>query len=197
MLFKLRKYIVALFTGFAMLVASPGIAEDKHHQEAMETSNAFLQQLAGTMKKEMKANGPVSAIKVCTEMSPTIAGQISREKGWKVTRVGTRVRNPMLASPDVWEQEVLAKFQERLDKGESLKNMAYSEWVEEPNGKYFRFMKAIGVKPVCLNCHGSESNIPDAVKNILHERYPHDQAVGYKAGDLRGAVSIKQSAADM
>ena len=32
----------------------------------------------------------------------------------------------------------------------------------------------------------------DEVKALLKERYPHDQAKGYKAGDLRGAVSIKR-----
>jgi len=70
--------------------------------------------------------------------------------------------------------------------------MLYSELTTEPGGKYFRFMKAIGVKPQCLTCHGSQSDIPEVVKTVLQERYPHDQAIGYKPGDLRGAVSIKQ-----
>ena len=198
MIIRMHKVIHILFIGFSLLGANASIAEsDQHHRIALETSNAFMQKLAHTMKTEMKANGPVSAIKVCTEMSPKIAGDISRDKGWRVTRVGTRVRNPMLAAPDAWEQKVLAHFQTRAAKGEALHSMVYSEMVEEPNGKYFRFMKAIGVKQVCLTCHGSESDIPDSVKAILSERYPHDKAIGYEVGDLRGAVSIKQPVADM
>jgi len=194
----MKKCITALSLCLSIAWLTPGWAESsQQHQAAVNTSQVFMQTLGRAMKTEMKQNGPVAAIKVCSEMSPTIAGEISREKGWKVTRVGTRVRNPMLAMPDVWEQKVLASFQARADKGESFQNMTYSEWVDEPNGKAFRFMKAIGVKPVCLTCHGSPSDIPAPVKKILSERYPHDQATGYKKGELRGAVSIKQPAKQM
>jgi len=62
----------------------------------------------------------------------------------------------------------------------------------EPNGRYFRFAKAIGVKPQCLTCHGSKNDIPSAVKQKLHQQYPFDRATDYRTGDLRGAVSIKQ-----
>jgi hypothetical protein len=70
--------------------------------------------------------------------------------------------------------------------------MAFAEIVEEPGGKYFRFMKAIGVQAQCLACHGDPAGMKEEVKALLQERYPHDQAKGYKAGDLRGAVSIKR-----
>lgn len=45
------------------------------------------------------------------------SGRLSRERGWRVTRVGTRVRNPLLGKPDAWEQQVLAGFTERAAKG--------------------------------------------------------------------------------
>lgn len=195
MLNKTRKSVIGLSLGLSVAWINSSLAADSaEHQVAAEISKEFVQTLGRTMKAEMKSNGPAAAIKVCSEMSPKIAGDISREKGWKVTRVGTRLRNPMLAMPDAWEQKVLAEFQARADRGESFKTMTYSEWVDEPNGKYFRFMKAIGVKPGCLTCHGSASDIPDPVKAVLQERYPHDQATGYQPGDLRGAVSIKQRA---
>lgn len=174
--------------------SAPALAADMDtmKKEAVETTQAFVKQLGGAMQKEMKAGGPVAAVKVCSELAPQITAQISREKGWMVTRVGTRVRNPMLGMPDAWEQNVLAKFQERADKGESFEKMAFAEIVEEPNGKYFRFMKAIGVQGQCLACHGDPAGMKEEVKALLQERYPHDQAKGYKAGDLRGAVSIKR-----
>lgn len=175
-------------------ISSSGLAADikSMKKEAVETTKAFVKQLGGAMKKEMKAGGPTAALKVCSELAPQITAQISREKGWKVTRVGTRVRNPMLGLPDPWEQNVLAKFQERAAKGETFDKMAFAEIVDEPNGKYFRFMKAIGVKGQCLACHGDAKGIKPEVKALLEERYPHDQAKGYKPGDLRGAVSIKR-----
>jgi hypothetical protein len=53
-------------------------------------------------------------------------------------------------------------------------------------------MKPLAIKPVCLTCHGGEKDIPDTVKSELEKVYPFDQATGYKQGELRGAVSIKQ-----
>ncbi len=163
---------------------------DNYKKEAVETTQAFVKQLGGAMQEQMKAGGPEAAVKVCSELAPQISAEMSREKGWKVTRVGTRVRNPMLGIPDAWEQKVLARFQERAAKGETFDKMAHAEIVTEPGGKYFRFMKAIGVQPQCLACHGEKID-PD-IKAMVDERYPHDNARGYKAGDLRGAVSIKR-----
>jgi hypothetical protein len=70
--------------------------------------------------------------------------------------------------------------------------MSYAEVVTEPQGRYFRYMKAIGVTPLCLTCHGAKEQIPEPVRAALKTHYPHDQAVNYQAGDLRGGVSIKQ-----
>lgn len=155
------------------------------------TAAGFMHELGSAFKKEMAAGGPVGTVNVCSKVAPSIAGRISRQKGWRVTRVGTRVRNPLLGMPDAWEQKVLADFQRRAAKGESLDRMSFSEVVTEPDGKYFRYMKAIGIKPMCLACHGPENKIAPAVRKILNERYPHDKATGYKVGDLRGAISIK------
>jgi hypothetical protein len=52
-------------------------------------------------------------------------------------------------------------------------------------------MKPIAVQPQCLLCHGSPETIPESIRTVLKEHYPFDAATGYKAGDLRGAVSIK------
>ncbi|MBH0202364.1 MAG: DUF3365 domain-containing protein [Nitrospira sp.] len=131
-------------------------------------------------------------IKVCAELAPEIAGRLSRTHGWRVTRVGTRVRNPLLGMPDAWEQQVLSEFAERAGKGEAFPGMTRSELVTEPGGQYYRFMKAIAVQPQCLLCHGPSDQISDEIRTVLKNQYPFDAATGYKAGELRGAVSIKQ-----
>ncbi len=144
------------------------------------------------MKREMQAGGPAAAMKVCRDVAPQIANNVSLENGWKVTRVGTRVRNPMLGMPDAWEQRVLQDFAKRAAQGEKFDAMIHYEVVEEPAGRSLRFMKAIGTAPQCLACHGSPEQIADPVRAQLQAMYPHDRALGYRPGDLRGAVSIKQ-----
>ncbi|HSD70126.1 MAG TPA: DUF3365 domain-containing protein, partial [Woeseiaceae bacterium] len=51
-----------------------------------------------------------------------------------------------------------------------------------------RYMKAIPTGGLCLACHGSA--IPDDVRGLLDDHYPHDRALGYEAGDMRGAFSV-------
>lgn len=159
---------------------------------AREVSVAFMKELGGHLKAALAAGDPAAAIEVCSNVAPAIANRISLKNGWRVTRVGTRPRNTMLGMADAWEQAVLNQFQQRAAKGEKYADMSFSEVVSEPDGRYFRFMKAIGVKPMCLQCHGSAKQIPPPTAAMLNKLYPADRAVGYAAGDLRGAFSVKQ-----
>lgn len=187
------KIVVAVLAIAIVMIEGITLADsNQREQAATKVTGAFLQELGAAMKREMNKGGPMEAIKVCGELAPEIANRLSRENGWRVTRVGTRVRNPLLGMPDVWEQNVLGEFSARAEKGEALAEMTYSEVVSEPGGQYFRFMKPIVVQPKCLLCHGPTETIPKSIKNVLTKHYPFDTATGYKAGDLRGAVSIKQ-----
>ena len=177
------------------LLAFPAFAQDDmaaRTEAAKQVVMSFAQELGGALKAELDKGGPAQAISVCRDLAPAVANRLSLENGWKVTRVGTRVRNAMLGTPDAWEQEVLKDFQDRAAQGENYAEMARAEVVEEPGGRYFRFMKPIPVQALCLNCHGGEQDIKAEVKAALAENYPHDQATGYQLGDLRGAFSIKQ-----
>ena len=195
----MKKAIVLIGIGSGilalLLIAGSTKASDqiaKRKAAAEQASKAFLMELKGELTRQLKTGKPQAAVAVCTRVAPEIASRISRDHGWKVTRIGTRVRNSMLGMPDAWEQTVLKQFRERAAKGEHYAKMSHAEVVTEPGGRYYRFMKAIGVKPVCLMCHGSKDQIPAPVKAVLEKKYPRDQAIGYRTGELRGAVSIKQ-----
>lgn len=185
----------ALMISAGLLMPSVGTAlSDSAEREkaASEVAATLVNELGAAMKREMAKGGPTQAVKVCADLAPEIAGRLSREQGWRVTRVGTRVRNPLLGMPDAWEQRILAEFAERGAKGEGFAGMIHGEVVTEPGGQYYRFMKSIVVQPQCLLCHGPHENIPEEIRNVLDKQYPFDAATGYKAGELRGAVSIKQ-----
>jgi hypothetical protein len=190
-----RGLIESLLVAGLALGASSVFSQDDlaaREQAAKQTVMSFAKELSGALEAALKKGGPSSAIGVCRDIAPAIANRISLEKGWKVTRVGTRVRNAMIGTPDAWEQQVLADFQARAARGESYKQMSRSEVVEEPGGRYFRFMKPIPVQEVCVGCHGRAADLAEPVRAALTERYPHDKAVNYRVGDLRGAFSIKQ-----
>jgi len=190
--------LAALAEGSALAAGADtgDVAIQARVEEAGAVSQVFLKQLGMAMKQEMQAGGPVAAVQVCRDKAPAIASELSLQKGWRVTRVGTRVRNPLLGMPDAWEQGVLKTFEKRAAQGEKYDSMTHFEVVEEPDGKSLRYMKPIAVAPQCLMCHGSQDEIVAPVRQQLKSMYPHDRAVAYRPGDLRGAVSIKQPLMD-
>lgn len=176
------------------LSASAAYAEDisKYQEEARTVAMPFLKKLGNVNKQAVSEGGPESAIKVCKDVAPQMSSDISRQTGWKLTRVSLKVRNPLLGTPDAWEQKVLQDFDERAARGEKPESMEVAEIVQEPAGKSFRFMRAIPVQAGCVACHGAAEQISDGVKTRLSEEYPHDKAIGYSVGQIRGAVSIKR-----
>lgn len=179
----------ALFT-----LSMPALADnlDKYREESRAVVGPFMQQLMAENKKAVTEGGPESAVKVCKDIAPKMAGDLSRQQGWKLTRVSNKVRNPLLGTPDEWEQKALKKLEKQLAKGAKPETLEVAQIVKEPNGKYLRYMKGIVLQSGCVACHGSESEISPATKARLSEDYPHDQATGYKPGELRGGVSIKR-----
>jgi hypothetical protein len=184
---------VVLATLLAALSTS-ALADDinKYKDESRAVVGPFVQQLIAENKKAVQEGGPESAIKVCKDIAPKMAGDISRQQGWKLTRVSLKVRNPMLGTPDAWEQKTLKQFEARLAKGEKPETLEAAEIVKESNGKSFRYMKGIVLQPGCVACHGKQEEIPANVQARLAEDYPHDKATGYAPGELRGGVSIKR-----
>lgn len=178
----------------AVLAASPALADDlaQYQEQARATAQSLLKQLGGELQKEMKANGPASAIKVCKEQAPAIASELSRKNGEKVARVSLKVRNPLVGTPDAWEQKVLADFDQKAAAGAKPETLEAAEIVTEPQGRYFRYMKAIPTGAVCLACHGPADKISQEVKAQLATEYPHDKATGYSEGQIRGAITIKR-----
>ena len=167
---------------------------DDHAVDALRaTAKTLTTQLGGRLKQEMDANGPESAVRVCKQVAPQIAADLSRQTGWKVGRVGTRVRNTETGMPDEWDDKALAVFAERLKQGEKPDAMELAEVVTVSPGKHvLRYAKAITLQPMCVTCHGSPEHIPDGVKATLQADYPHDKATGYGVGELRGAVVISR-----
>ena len=86
---------------------------------------------------------------------------------------------------------MLADFERRIAGGEAPAAVESAATVTEPAGKVTRYMRAIGIAPMCVTCHGAPENIPAGVKAALDAAYPHDAARGYSPGQLRGAFTVK------
>lgn len=184
-----------IFSTVIALTTIPALAADldQYREESRAVVMPFSKALMAANMKAISEGGPESAIKVCKDIAPAMAGDISRQNGWKLTRVSLKVRNPLLGSADPWEQKTLMQYEERLAKGEKPEALESAEIVNEPNGKYFRYMKAIVMQQGCVACHGKTNQISAGVRARLGADYPYDQAFGYTPGQVRGGVSIKRA----
>jgi hypothetical protein len=161
--------------------------------ESRAAALPFLRELNEANKKAIGAGGPESAIDVCKEIAPKMAGDVSRRTGWKLSRVSAKVRNPLLGTPDRWERQTLEQFEARLAKGEPADAIERAEVLQEGTSKSFRYMKAIVLQQGCVACHGQPEQLAPGVQARLSRDYPHDKATGYLPGQLRGALSIQRA----
>lgn len=185
----------------SLLALSMGLLVSAHAQEddpaklsdeARKAATSLLQQIGGELKKEYEISGPLRSVIVCKYTAPEVSSTISRKSGAAVKRVSLKVRNPVLGMPDAWEQKILLDFEKRFSKGEKPDAIEHAEIVSEAQGRYFRYMKAIPVGPLCINCHGPIESLTEGTKAQILTEYPHDKAVGYSVGQIRGAVSYKK-----
>jgi len=160
--------------------------------EAAALADRFQSELQGRLQAAMARGGPVSAITVCKDEAPAIASRLSRESGWQVRRVGTRVRNPLTGSPDPWEQAQLAEAQRLLKAGAGPQSLVVVATVDEPQGPVLRYFRPILLGPACVACHGAPEAQSAELRAALQREYPHDAATGYEPGELRGAFSLRR-----
>jgi hypothetical protein len=154
-----------------------------------KTVKEFMQTLKKELQSSMQEGGPVNAVSVCNLTAPAIANTYSVRNGWEVGRTSLKLRNPNNA-PDAWERSVLEAFEERKLAGEDPAQMEFHEVIRVDGDKQLRYMKAIPTSRPCLACHGEA--LDSIVKTRLEKLYPHDQALGYREGDIRGAFTITQ-----
>jgi len=114
-----------------------------------------------------------------------IANDFSLMTGYKLKQTSMKVRNPSNA-PDEWEEKVLKLF----NTPEYPKHEGFSEMIEVNDKKIYRYMQPLYIETGCIQCHGNKVEVKPEIRQFLESRYPHDQAFGYKEGDLRGGISI-------
>lgn len=146
---------------------------------ADEVQNRLGQKLA----QALQLGGPVAAIGVCHLEAPAISKDMLRRTGVSVRRTALKVRNSSNAA-SAFEQQVLADFKVQLQNDDN----ALPEFFQQHADGSSTWLRAIVAQPQCLVCHG---DVTAELQQTLHRMYPHDQAIGYQTGDLRGAFVVE------
>ena len=165
---------------------------DSQKQALNSEANAIIKpfgtELMGTVKTSIQTSGAPKTVEVCKTLAPQITAKYADKTHaqghtWSLRRTSEKIRNPNNA-PDEWETKVLQQFAEQAKQGADLSKLSYGEQV----GNQYRYMKAIAIAEPCLACHGTDVKQP--VHDMLKQHYPNDKAIGFNAGDLRGAFSL-------
>ncbi len=182
----LRIMIVAV-AGIGLAAAAP--VPDETLAQARETARTLMVQTKQLLEAQLKESGPVAAIGSCSQVAVQMAAQHEQD-GWRVRRVSLRARNAA-DRPDAWERRQLKAFAKQHAAKPLDPAFETYEVVREAGVARLRYLRPI-VLPAepCLKCHGTGADIPADVAAELRRRYPKDTATGYRAGDLRGAVSV-------
>ena len=186
------RYLSALAQALALsgALVLPAFAQDAASEQAavqksQEAMKEFGMTLKATLQAAMKEGGPMNAIPVCHTEAPKIAQQMSEKYGVDIHRTSLK---PRATPPSEWEMAVLEGFEKDKAAGKPVAELVWKKVVEVDGKPTLRMMKAIGTEDVCLTCHGAAIN-PE-VQAKIQALYPEDKAVGFKAGDIRGAFSV-------
>ena len=154
---------------------------------ARHVAEEYMNELKGELMAALSDTvaGTAGAIYVCSERAPEISARYAALPGLTVRRTSKKVRNPNNA-PDEYEMKTLDMLESRPAYG----SQDHSEWVISGNQNTFRFVRAISTSSVCLRCHGDPDKMELEVKTAIAEKYPEDQATGFKLGDMRGLLTV-------
>jgi hypothetical protein len=164
---------------------------ESQKKEMRDTASEFMQRLKSILIKQINSEGTLSAVAVCSDTAQVLTNDFGLMKGVYIKRVSFKNRNKNNV-PDGFEANVLKRFEQMKNESKLASDSEHFEIIKENDHQYLRYIKPIEIGAVCLKCHGNEDKISTEVKDLIAKKYPDDKAVGYKNGDLRGAISIKK-----
>jgi hypothetical protein len=134
------------------------------------------------LREALAAGGPAAAIDECKLAAPGIADEVSRQRGLRIGRTSFKLRNPDNLPPS-WAAALVER------------RVAEATFLAHPDGRLAAFLP-IKLAQLCTKCHGDPAELAPEVRDRLAERYPTDQATGFRPGDLRGWFWIEVPSLD-
>ena len=182
------KYILTLIVGISLLSCTIEMSQQEKEtylKNGKEIGQTVVKKLGSSLMKQMKSGGPKQAIPFCNTAALPFTKEIVTKYNVAIKRTSHRLRNGK-NRPNTDEKRVLDSYLLSLSEGKSLMPMIK----KEADGKV-HFYAPIKVENKCLACHGSVGKeVKKETYNLIKSLYPNDKATGFKAGDLRGVMSI-------
>jgi hypothetical protein len=133
----------------------------------------------------MQEGGVPNAIAYCNQQALPITAHQSEKYGVKISRVALRNRNEQnIANKE--EQTLFVEWENAIGENEPL----HPKLLTVDKKKVF--YRPITMKPMCLSCHGEVgTQISNENYEVIKSFYPHDKAINFADGSLRGAWKVE------
>lgn len=174
--------MMILFLSFFIQFA---IADD-FSKQAPVVAGELKKNLLGNLQKQIKENGTKKAIEFCQLNVKGIGQDVSKKfsGAYEFGRTSHKLRNSN-NTPQDWIGPYIAKFKDKKQGDPEAKSFILTL----ADGKK-AYLEPLWVIPLCLQCHGD--NLAKDVQGEISTRYPKDQATGFKVGDFRGFLWVKE-----
>lgn len=153
--------------------------------KGIEITDSTGMTLVSQVAKAMQEGGVPNAIAYCNVEALPITAHQSEKYGVKISRIAERNRN----EHNVASKEELTLFDEwekAMNENEPLQPKLLTV------DKKKVFYRPIIMKPMCLSCHGEVgTQISNENYDVIKSFYPHDKAINFAEGSLRGAWKVE------
>ncbi|MBE9526392.1 MAG: DUF3365 domain-containing protein [Proteobacteria bacterium] len=183
--------LISLSAGIPVWAQEPNL--DEFTKQSRRVAANFSATIIRKCELEVQSIGLYAATEVCRITAPQIYYEFSVKNNIVLNLVSLNPRNIITGHADAWEQAGLQKMQKMLKNGHQPKEVEIVELVQEPAKTYYRYMSPMIATPFCLKCHGTEKDIAEEAVSSIKSFYPNDKSIGYRLGDLIGAISIKKA----
>ena len=160
--------------------------EDLFVKEARSLASDLRVSLMQNLSEKISKDGVKNAVPFCHANVKAIAKGAAKDRinKFEFGRTSHKVRNSA-NNPLPWADKYLKEFA-GSKKGEIKKEYILHDL---ENGKKV-YMEPLYVEAKCLLCHGE--NVASNVSVKIKELYPNDKATGFKLGEFRGFIWVKE-----
>ena len=160
--------------------------ESFYKKKGKEIAQATFKAFVGHIQAKSKEGGLPAVLNFCHDNALKLTDSMAEAYNVKIKRTSHKLRNPYNA-PDEMEKEILNKYLSAQKNSEKLQPI-----IKEDTEGNVHFYAPILIKHDCLKCHGEPGKeIPKDIYQMIKEKYPQDQAINFKEGDLRGIWDIE------
>lgn len=142
--------------------------------------------LSSNLMTALARGGVSNALQFCSVEALPLTASVADTNQFTLRRVSHKARNPQNKA-DAAELAVLEAFRAAMAEGKTPAPLVRTN----ASGGATFFAPIVLNNPLCLNCHGQPgTDIKPEHLALLRQLYPHDQATGFKFGDVRGLWRI-------